>query len=436
MRFYLAFLQKICYTKTKEIVKNKGVLLSELTKTMKLHLHADARIDQLFSDVTSRYAEACNYISQYVFDNGFILNYMELHERLYHQIRHDFGLKSQLTISAFKTVTARYKTTKKQLEENPFVYQDENDKKVYINKTLEWLYKPIRFRRPQADLVRNRDYSFVSGGKELSINTLDKRVTLSFDVPEYFEKYFDGTWSFGTGKLVKLKGEWYFHIPMTKEISDSFDRDAPKHVVGIDRGIRYLITAYDEKGETTFVDGQDVMQKRATYNKVRAELQAKGTKSAKRVLKRISGRENRWMSDVNHCISKALVDKYGHDTLFVLEDLKGVSFSEENLKTKDKEQKNEVRSWAFYQLEQDLTYKAQEVGSQVVKVSAKYTSQRCPKCGRIRKENRNRDTHTYTCDTCGFSANDDESAAMNIQFLGTLYVSGDNNPRFGVRKTE
>lgn len=29
---------------------------------------------------------------------------------------------------------------------------------------------------------------------------------------------------------------------------------------------------------------------------------------------------------------------------------------------------------------------------------------------------------------------DDRVGAMNIQILGTMYVSGDSNPRFGVRK--
>ena len=37
------------------------------------------------------------------------------------------------------------------------------------------------------------------------------------------------------------------------------------------------------------------------------------------------------MSDVNHRMSKTLVEKYGKNTLFVLEDLTGVSFEASNL---------------------------------------------------------------------------------------------------------
>ena len=165
------------------------------------------------------------------------------------------------------------------------------------------------------------------------------------------------------------------------------------------------------------------MKRRDKFNAVRAELQSKGTKSAKRVLKRLSGRENRWMTDVNHCLSKTLVDKYGADTLFVLEDLTDVSFSEENLSKRNAKGRNETRSWTFYQLEQFLTYKARAAGSEVLKADADYTSQRCPKCGRILKANRHHDTHEYVCDCCGYRSNDDRVGAMNIYQLGTMYVS-------------
>ena len=77
------------------------------------------------------------------------------------------------------------------------------------------------------------------------------------------------------------------------------------------------------------------------------ELYTLFIKSAKRRLKAISGRENRWMSDVNHQISKTLVERYGEDTLFVLEDLTGVSVEERNL-SRTAKQNYDLRSWSFY----------------------------------------------------------------------------------------
>ena len=321
--------------------------MADIIKTMKLHIHVDDADRKLLEQLTAQYAKACNFVSDYMFDNGFPLNYVTLSNCLYQTIRNNFFLKSQMTQSVFKTVTARYKTVKKQFSEKPYGYKGADKKWHSIARTLEWLQKPISFKRPQADLVRNRDYSFVcdknTGESLLSLNTLGKRIRVSYDVPEIFLLFFDGTsqalacgeeqrdsWNFGTGKLVSLKGEWYFHIPMTKANSNELSLDQVKHVVGVDRGLRFLTTTYDEVGKTRFANGSKIMAKRDSFQKVRDQLQSKGTKSAKRVLKRISGRENRWMSDVNHQISKALVERYGEGTLFALEDLAGVSFAEEN----------------------------------------------------------------------------------------------------------
>lgn len=70
-----------------------------------------------------------------------------------------------------------------------------------------------------------------------------------------------------------------------------------------------------------------------------------------------------------------------------------------------------------------------------MKVDPAFTSQRCPKCGRVRKGNRHHDCHEYVCDCCGYSSNDDRVGAMNVYFLGTLFLSGDSNPRFGARRS-
>lgn len=400
--------------------------MSNLTKTIKLRIYVTPEQEELFHQLTEQYRQACNFVSQYIFENSFDLTYQKLNQALYSSLRGLFGLKSQMAQSSVKTAIARYKTVRQQLIRKPYRYKDQEGNWQRITKTLEWLWKSISFTRPQADLVRNRDYSFVDNGRLLSINTLGKRIRCRF-AGEHFAEYLDGSYDFGTAKLVKLKGLWYLHIPVTSVVDD-FRKENVRHVVGIDRGLRFLTVSYDEQGKTEFVSGKKIAIKRHKFQEVRRQLQSKGTKSAKRRLKAISGRENRWMSDVNHQISKTLVEKYGKDTLFVLEDLTGVSFEERNL-SRTARQNYDLRSWSFYQLEQFLTYKAHENCSEVLKVSAKYTSQRCPKCGTIRKANRDHHKHLYHCQ-CGYQSNDDRIGAMNIQLLGTLWISGDNHPHY------
>lgn len=403
-----------------------GEKMSNLTKTIKLRIYVTPEQEMLFRQMTEQYRQACNFVSQYIFDNQFNMAYQSLNKKLYSDLRKLFGLKSQLAQSSIKTAISRYKTIKQQLFQNPYRYKDENGNWQRITKTLEWLWKPVLFRRPQADLVRNRDYSFVDDGQVLSINTLGKRTKCTFE-GEHFSEYLDGSYDLGTAKLVELKGLWYLHIPVTKIVED-FQNEHVRHVVGIDRGLRFLTVSYDEQGKTEFVSGRKIATKRHKFQEVRKQLQSKGTKAAKRRLKAISGRENRWMSDMNHQISKTLVQKYGKDTLFVLEDLTGVSF-EENKLSQNAKRNYDLRSWAFYQLEQFLTYKAHENRSEVLKVSARYTSQRCPKCGTIHKGSRDHHKHLYSCQ-CGYKSNDDRIGAMNIQLLGTMWISGDNNPRY------
>lgn len=395
-------------------------------------LNIDDETAQAFSNTMCKYRDACNFISQYIFEHAFELKQSKLNQALYHDLRDKFELKSQMAQSAIKTVIARYKTVKTQLFQHPFRYdtgkKDGKGRGIWaqIYRDLTWLWQPINFKRPQLDLQRGRDWSYLSATNQLSLNTLNGRRKADF-VCKGFDQYLDQTkWKFGSLKMLQLRGKWYIHLSATTAIPE-LEAEQAVHVVGIDRGLRFLAACYDEKGKSILFSGQKILRKRRKYKKLRAELQAKGTKSAKRRLKKIGQRENRWMSDVNHRLTKTLIDHYGSNTIYALEDLTDVRFATEK---SPKDQRYEIVSWAFYQFEQFLTYKANLNSSAVVKVPAKYTSQRCPKCGRIHKDNRDHELHLYTCDKCGYKSNDDRLAAMNIQFLGTLYRSGEEAPQF------
>lgn len=406
--------------------------MSTLTTTIKLQLYPTIEQKQQLDVMSEQYRQACNFVSEWIFNNDLCLKTKIINDNLYYIVRDKFNLKSQMAQSIFKTVVARYKTVKEQYKQNPYKYKDQKGKTKFIKRTLEWLRKPIFFKRPQVDLVMNRDYSFKDNFNNISINTLDDRIICPFE-KKHFGSYINNKdFKLGTGKIVTCKKKYYFHIPVTFEVPD-FDKAKVKHVVGIDRGLRFLSATYDETGKTVFISGKEIQNKRNHFAHLRAELQSKGTKSSKRALKRLNDRENRYMANINHIIAKTLCNIYGEDTLFVIEDLTGVSFEETNL-NKSKKQKYKLRTWSFYQLEQFLIYKANKIGSEVIKVDAHYTSQRCPKCGTIHKENRHHNTHEYICCNCGYRSNDDRIGAMNLYQLGTDYISGIEKPKFEVQK--
>ena len=94
-----------------------------------------------------------------------------------------------------------------------------------------------------------------------------------------FEEYFDGTWAFGLAKLVQSGKHWFLHISVKKEVAEMELTDI-KHVVGIDRGLRQLVTTYDEKDKTTFFNGNAVLKKRRHYKELRRRLQARNTRNS------------------------------------------------------------------------------------------------------------------------------------------------------------
>ena len=373
--------------------------MKQMVATAKIQISVDVDSKILLDETMSAYSAACNYVSDYVFRTH-DLKQFSLNKALYSILREKFSLKSQMAQSVLKTVVARYKTIL------------ENQKK--------WI-RPC-FKRPQYDLVWNRDYSLTRSC--FSVNTLKGRVKLPYFV-KGMSKYFDHTiYKFGTAKLVNKRGKYFLHIAVTYDIEE-VGLSEICNIVGIDRGINFVVATYNSKHRSDFVNGRIIKQKRANYSKLRKELQMRQTPSARRRLKAIGSRENRWMQDVNHCVSKALVRANPKHTLFVLEDLSGVRNATERVKTKNR---YVSVSWSFYDLEQKLIYKAKQNQSIVIKVDPRYTSQRCPVCGHIEKANRNKKTHLFSCKSCGYKSNDDRIGAMNLYHMGVNYLRDSQVP--------
>ena len=92
----------------------------------------------------------------------------------------------------------------------------------------------------------------------------------------------------------------------------------------MNRGVNFAATTYDNVEKTAFVSGRTLKNKRTRYRTLRRDLQRRQTPSARRRLKKIGQREDRWMQDVNHCIAKTLVNSCPFGTLFAPEDLTGI----------------------------------------------------------------------------------------------------------------
>lgn len=348
-----------------------------------------------------RWNEACNYISQICFDNLPIApNKIKIQALVYEDVRAKFELSAQVTVSAIRQVTAKYQSAK-------------------TSKTN--LKRPIYFKPRNAVALqggeRGRDFGFRSDG--LSVWTLDGRIKqVTFHGSPHLAEYLTD-WNLSDARMFISKGEVFLSVSFSKEVEPVTKlNDA---VIGVDRGINYLAVTTDGQ-KSQFFGGAKVTHIRNRYLKSRASLQrkkaTKNTRSIRRALKRLSGKEARFMRDVNHVVSRGIVDfakQTGNPTI-AIEQLDGIR--DDTRKRLRKEQRGAVNSWAFYQLEQFLQYKAADLGFEIIEVDAKYTSQGCSKCGHTEKANRH--GHRFVCKACGYQLHSDLNAARNIKLRGVL----------------
>lgn len=366
--------------------------------TVKIQVYPDDTQKQHLLASMSAFRDACDYISGHVYETH-DLSASSLNRLFYRKIRDRFGLPSQMAQSAIRTVISAYRS---------------------MSSNRRW--ERAEFRRAFAELVWNRDY--LLRGDVFSVNSLVGRLKFRY-AEKGLEKYFDRfVYRFGQAKLVARKGKFYLHVSVERELPDA-NPDNIVNVVGVDRGLNFIANTYDSKGKARFYSGKSVKNRKANYRRLRRELQTVHTRSARRRLKRVSGRENRWMCDVNHCISKALVEDNPDSSLFAIEDLKGIR-ERVVRKGRTKELNAELVGWSYLDLEQKLCYKAARHGSMVVKFDPAYTSQTCPKCGHVDKNSRDKRKHLFTCTCCGYRSNDDRIAAMNLHRLGVGFLAHDD----------
>lgn len=235
------------------------------------------------------------------------------------------------------------------------------------------------------------------------------RVRATFFVSDYCKRFLN--WKTTSSALSYDRAKQVFYLHVSVESPDP-ETVGEVNVLGIDRGIVNLAVCSDNR----FYNSNRVKNARARYARLRAELQSKGTRSARRKLKRMSRRETRFVTDVNHCISKQIVST--PYTVFAIEDLGKIRVQ----KRRGTEMNRKLNNWSFHQLEQFLRYKAEAIGKRVILVDARYTSQKCSKCGHVYKGNR--DGSDFLCRKCGFHIHADLNASRNIAHAGISGMGG------------
>ncbi|MGI5486281.1 RNA-guided endonuclease InsQ/TnpB family protein [Microtetraspora malaysiensis] len=211
----------------------------------------------------------------------------------------------------------------------------------------------------------------------------------------------------GESDLVYRDGMWFLYA--TCEFPDVAVTQ-PHGFIGVDMGIANIATTSDG----TRHSGKTLNAVRHRNRELRRRLQAKATKSAKRLLKKRRRTEARFAADTNHTIAKQIVTEAERTGCGIaLEDLGGIR---DRVRLR-KPQRVTLHSWSFHQLGSFIVYKAARAGVAVIHVDPAYTSQACSSCGHVDKRNRP-DQETFACTSCGFAEHADVNAARNIAARG------------------
>lgn len=324
--------------------------------------------------------EACNFLSMTGFEAGKVRQF-DLHKIGYAGTRAQFEIAAQVAVRCIAKVADAYATHK----------ANGRDPKL------------IEFSKHAAQPYDDRIFRLMSDA--VSIWTLDGREVVPFVCGERQRKLL--AFRKGEVDLMLVRGKWFLAIVCDVPDPGEIDVDG---VLGVDFGVVNI--AFDSEGRS--YTGTEIERVRQKFAKRRAGLQARGTKAAKRRLKKLSGKEARFRKHTSHCISKEIAaTAERHRFAIAVEDLTHIR---KRVRAR-KSQRNRMHGWAFAQLRQFVAYKAKLAGVPVVAIDPRNTSRTCPCCGPIDKANRKTQA-TFSCVHCGHTAAADYVAALNISAAG------------------
>lgn len=323
------------------------------------------------------FADACNQILAVAkVENCWNTN--QLHHLTYYSVRAATGMKANHVCQAIRRVVDNSKATRK-----------------------------IKKFRPTSVSLDARTFVLYEDEWKVGITLISGRVNLKLLIGNYQVALLRGQTPTSAVLVKRQDGSYYINIVV--ELPTEPTGKTPK-VIGVDLGRRDIATT------STGIawDGSQLQATRDRYSRVRANVHAKRTRSSRRLMRRLRGRERGFVRWVNHNISKALVqDACLLNAAIAFEDLTGIRDSLNEL-PRNKTERRRTNNWAFYQLRLFTGYKAAITGIPVVFVPPAYTSKTCSRCHHIG----NRNGKSFKCEHCGLEIDADKNAANNISALG------------------
>jgi len=252
----------------------------EQVLTLVVKLQASTEQQQLLSETADAFASACNWIDRNINPN--LTNRNSIQAVCYKYVKDHFGLTANHVVRACARVGANRLTAKQK-------------------STKVKNFKPTSF---DCDA---RTFRLIESDWTISISTTGKRLVVPIRASNYHRGKLTGQNPTSAQVCLHKDGCWYVHIQLKSETPKTSKTD---NVIGVDFGRRDLAVTSTSQSWS----GKEIQKTRDKYSRGRASLQKKasqGTRSSRRrarkILKRLSGRERRYQTWLNHNISKAII---------------------------------------------------------------------------------------------------------------------------------
>lgn len=378
-----------------------------MDRTLTVQLHPTREQARILKRTLEEHTACFNAVTQEGFTTA-CSNGVELHKRTYYPLRKRYpALPAQLVCAARVKATEAVQSalTWKLKKEQAYLRMVA---KAKLQGKAPPPFKPVRCPHSECASIRydQRSYWVKWDTMTCSLATVEGRMKLSFTVPSHLMQYVGHKTC--SADLCWHQGRFTLHIV----VSIPEPAVVPSgEVIGVDLGLnRPAVTSTRQfLGEKRWKE-----QERRTF-RLKRKLQAKGTKSATRHLRRLSGKQFRRRKDHDHVLSKRIVRHAPAGSTIVLENLKNIRETSKMGRGKGKraENKRQLHSWSFAQLFSYIEYKAQARGITVTRIDPRHTSQTCSRCGHQARTNR-RSQSLFLCRQCGYCLNADLNAAINI----------------------
>ena len=366
---------------------------------VQVKLLPDAVRASVLADILAAVNDAANWVSQIAFTRGVPREY-EPRKHTYAEPRAR-GLGSQVAQHCIKKVRDASTTLQANIKAGRLGG-------LGGKRRIKAESKPIEFRADAAHPFDDRCLTWQLDAQTVSIWTTAGRLkSLRFACSPSALKALR-EYRQGESDLVCRDGEFY--LVAVCDVPEQPLNEDPVGFLGVDLGIVNIATTSDGVRHA----GRGLNRHRRRQLELRRKLRRKGTKSAKRLLKKRARQEARHTADVNHRISKTIVEAAERTGRGIaLEDLRGIR---DRARHRDG-QRHQSHSWSFQQLGQYVAYKARRAGVPVVYVDPAYTSQACSECDYTDRKNRSTQAR-FACRACGVTMHADLNGSRNVARKG------------------